>query len=152
MPVARRSRTVAASPEAVWALVGDPQHLPRWWPDVKRVEDVHPDRWTEVYLTRKGRAVRADFNLLESEAPGPAGDPPGRRVWEQEVEGTPFERLLTESVTELVLEGAGDGTLVTLIKRQRLRGYSRAGGGFLLRRATREKLTQALEGIERVVG
>ena len=152
MPVARRSLTVSAPTDAVWALVADPHHLPRWWPDVARVEDVQPDRWTEVYVTRKGRAVRADYNLLESEAPGPGGDPPGRRVWAQELAGTPFERVLAESVTELVLEPDGDRTLITLLKRQRLRGASRAGGGFLLRRATREKLTEALEGIERAVG
>lgn len=152
MPVARRSLAVSAPPDTVWALVADPQHLPRWWPDVARVEDVQPDRWTEVYVTRKGRAVRADFNLLESGAPGPGGDPPGRRVWEQELAGTPFERLLAESVTELVLEPDGAGTLITLLRRQKLRGASRAGGGFFLRRATGEKLAAALEGIEAAVG
>jgi len=152
MALARRSRTVTASPEAVWALVEDPHHLPRWWPDLRRVEDVHDDRWTEVYMTRKGRAVRADFSLLQSDAPGPAGDPPGRRVWEQELPGTPFERVLTQSITELVVEPADGGARVTLTRRQKLRGLSRAGGGFLLRRATQDKLEQALEGIERAVG
>jgi len=151
MPVARRSKKIAAAPEDVWALVEDPHHMPRWWPDVKRMEDVGPDRWTQVFMTRKGRAVRADYNLLESEPPGPGGDPPGRRVWEQEVVGTPFERVLAQSVTELQIEPSGSGSLVTLAQRQKLRGYSRTGG-FLLRRATRDKLSQALEGIDRAVG
>lgn len=151
MPLARRSTTVSASPEEVWALVSDPHHIPRWWPDVKRTEDVQGDRWTQVYMTRKGRAVRADYHLLESEEPGPGADPPGRRVWEQEVRGTPFERVLAESVTELLIEPGKKGTLVTLAQRQKLRGYSRTGG-FLLRRATRDKLGQALDGIKRAVG
>ena len=151
MPAARRSRKVSATPQDVWALVSDPHHMPRWWPDVKRVEDVQDDRWTQVYITRKGRAVRADYHLLESHDPGPGGDPPGHRVWEQEVTGTPFERVLTESITELVVEPAPGGTLVSLAQRQKLRGYSRTGG-FLLRRATRDKLGQALAGIERAVG
>src|SRR5579884_1088296 len=101
MPVARRSRVVGASPEEVWSLVQDPHHIPRWWPDVRRMEDVESDRWTQVFMTRKGRAVRADFHLLESEPPGPGGDPPGRRIWEQELDGTPFERVLAESITEV---------------------------------------------------
>jgi carbon monoxide dehydrogenase subunit G len=151
MPTARRSRVVKASPEQVWGLVSDPHHMQRWWPDVQRMEDVHDDRWTQVYLTRRGRAVRADYTLLESEPPGPGGSPPGRRVWGQEVDGTPFERVLAESITELVIEPDGSGSRVTLAQRQKLRGYSRTGG-FLLRRATREKLGQALEGIERAVG
>lgn len=151
MPVARRSRTVSAPPEKVWELVEDPHSLPRWWPDVRRMEDVQPDRWTQVFMTRRGRAVRADYNLLESEPPGPGGEPPGRRVWEQEVVGTPFERVLAESITEILIEPAETGTLITLAQRQKLRGYSRTGG-FLLRRATREKLGEALAGIERAVG
>lgn len=151
MPIARRSKIIAASPDEVWALVSDPHHMPRWWPDVKRMEDVHPDRWTQVFMTRRGRAVRADYNLLESEPPGAGGSAPGRRVWEQEVAGTPFERVLAESITELAIEPAGRGSLVTLAQRQKLRGYSRTGG-FLLRRATRDKLKAALEGIERVIG
>ena len=151
MPVARRSRIVDASPEDVWALVSDPHHMPRWWPDVKRMEDVHSDRWTQVFMTRRGRAVRADYSLVESEPPGVSGSAPGRRVWEQDVAGTPFERVLAQSITELVIEPAGGGSLVTLAQRQKLRGYSRTGG-FLLRRATRDKLKQALEGIERAVG
>jgi carbon monoxide dehydrogenase subunit G len=151
MPVSRRSRIIEAAPEEVWALVADPHHMPRWWPDVKRMEDVQDDRWTQVFMTRRGRAVRADYNLLESEPPGAGGSSPGRRVWEQEVSGTPFERVLAESITELVIEPAGSGSLVTLFQRQKLRGYSRTGG-FLLRRATREKLNEALSGIERAIG
>jgi uncharacterized protein YndB with AHSA1/START domain len=157
MPTARRSRTLEAAPEEVWALIADPHHMPRWWPEVKRMEAVEPGRWTQVFTTKKGRTVRMDFRLLESDPPGPAGDPPGRRVWEQEIEGTPFERVLGEAVTEVVVESAphpggavGEATRVTIALSQRLRGYSRTGG-FLLSRATRAKLEEALESLEELV-
>lgn len=150
MPTTRRSRTIAASPEQVWKVVGDPHHMPRWWPQVKRMEGVEADRFTQVLTTRKGRPVRMDFHLLESDAPGPGADPPGRRVWEQEVAGTPFERVLGEATTEILLEPADGATRVTIALRQRLRGYSRTGG-FLLRRANRARLEEALEGLEAIL-
>jgi uncharacterized protein YndB with AHSA1/START domain len=151
MAVARRTRRVGVPPQEVWALVEDPHSMPRWWPDVRRMEDVQEDRWTQVFMTKKGKAVRADYNLLESEPPGPDAASPGRRVWEQELAGTPFERVLSESIITLVVEPAEGGSLITLAHHQRLRGASRTGG-FLLRRATTDKLNQALDGIERAVG
>ena len=143
MPTARRSRTLAADPAHVWRVIEDPHHLPRWWPGVQRVEHVGEDHWTEVFITKKGRPVRSDFRLLES-------DPPRHRSWGQEVAGTPFERVLRESVVELELEPTGEGTLVTICQRQLLRGYGRTGG-FLLKRATARKLGEALDGLERIV-
>src|SRR3954469_9378428 len=97
MPTARRSRTIGAAPERVWQTVGDPHHLPRWWPRVERVEHVSGERFTEVLGTERGRTVRADFHVVESRAPK-------RRVWEQEVEGSPFERLFAAARTEVALE------------------------------------------------
>ena len=150
MPVARRSRTVDAPVERVWEVIGDPHHMPRWWPGVTRMEGVEADRFTQVHTTKKGRPVRMDFHLVESEPPGPGGDPPGRRSWEQEIEGTPFERVLGEAITEVVVEPADRGTRVTLAQSQKLRGYSRTGG-FLFRRATKGKLDEALDGLERIL-
>ncbi len=118
--------------------------MPRWWPGVKRMESVQDDRFTQVHMTKRGRPVRMDFRVLESEAPR-------RRSWEQELEGTPFERHLNESLTEVVLEPVGEGTNVTLVQRQKLRGYSRTGG-LLFRRATGSRLTEALEELERICG
>jgi hypothetical protein len=115
------------------------------------MEAVSKDRFTQVFTTKKGRTVRADQFLLEAEPPGPAGEPPGLMRWEQELEGTPFERVLEQSVTEVLLEPTEGGTLVTISQSQRLRGYSRTGG-FLLRRATRRKLDQALEGLKLLLG
>jgi uncharacterized protein YndB with AHSA1/START domain len=150
MPVVRRSRTVDVPAEQVWEVVSDPYHMPRWWPDVKRMEAVEDDRFTQVFTTRKGRSVRMDFRLLASEPPEPGGERPGRRAWEQELAGTPFERVLGEAVTEVVVEPAGEGTRVTIALTQKLRGLSRTGG-FFLRRATRTRVDEALRGLEEVV-
>lgn len=150
MPVVRRSRRLEAPPDRVWDLVSDPHHLPRWWPRVTRVEGVQDDRFTQVLTTRKGRVVRMDFRLLESDPPGPGGEPPGRRRWEQELEGTPFERVFSEATTEILLEARDQETLVTIALSHKLGGYSRTGG-FLLRRANRATLRDALEGLAEIV-
>jgi uncharacterized protein YndB with AHSA1/START domain len=144
MATARRSRTIAATPQQIWDVLEDPHHMPRWWPGVTRMESVEQNRWTQVFKTKRDKPVRMDFRLLTSE-------PPYQRAWEQEIEGSPFERVLSESVTEIVLEPDGLATRVTIAQRQKLRGYSKTGG-FLLRRATRSKLDEALEGLERVCG
>ncbi len=142
MTVARRSRTLPASQQELWEIVSDPHHMPRWWPGVDRMEAVEDDRFTQVLKTKRGRPVRADFRLVGSE-------PPWTRSWAQEVAGTPFERVLTESVVEVRLEPAPGGTEVTLSQQQKLRGYSRTGG-LLLRRATESKLDEALDELARI--
>jgi hypothetical protein len=113
------------------------------------MEGVSEDHFTQVFQTKKGRSVRIDFTLLESRPPGEGGG--GVRRWEQEIIGTPFERVLNASIIELRLEPAGSGTTVTLEHEQKLRGYSRTGG-FMLKRATGAKLDEALEGLQRLVG
>jgi uncharacterized protein YndB with AHSA1/START domain len=143
VPATHRSRTLRASQQDLWELIADPHHLPRWWPGVARVEGVEADRFTEVFKTKRGRPVRADFHVIESQAPW-------QRAWEQEIPGTPFERVLNELVIEVRLEPApGGGTEVTIAQQQKLRGYSRTGG-FLLRRATASKLDEALDGLARI--
>ena len=140
----KRQRTVDAAPAAVWELVADPHHLPRWWPQVQRVEEVTGDAWTKVLRTPKGNTVRADFTRVETE--------PGRRlVWRQEVEESPFEQILDEAVTTVSLTAEGDATRVELLSHQELQGRYRVGG-FLLKRATRRQLDEALDGIEQAVG
>jgi uncharacterized protein YndB with AHSA1/START domain len=145
VPRVRRSRTIAASPEQVWRTVVDPRHLPRWWPRVQRVESVTEERFTEVLATEKGRAVRADFHVVESIAPEV-------RRWSQDVEGSPFERLLRSAETEVRLapDDAG-GTRVTVTINQRLRGIG-ALGSFLVRRATRTQADDALDGLAKLHG
>ena len=143
MPTTRRRRTVSASAEAVWDLVGDPHHLPRWWPRASRVEDVTADHWTMVLSTAKGRAVRADYRVVASERPR-------RRRFAQELAGSPFERLLRSSEIEIALADAPEGTEVTMELSQQLRGGSRLGG-FMFRGAARRTLDEALESLERTV-
>ena len=145
MPTVRRARTIRASSQALWDVIADPAHFPRWWPDVVRVEDATSLAWTKVLSTPKGTSVRADYTRL-------AADEPRRIAWKQEVEESPFERILSENTTEVRLEPEGGSTTrVELRSIQRLRGYSRFGG-FLFRRATRRKLDAALDGLERAVG
>jgi hypothetical protein len=129
----------------VWAVVADPWHQARWWPRVVRMEAVDDGRFTQVLGTSRGRGVRADFRVLEVE--------PLRLVrWQQELEGTPFERLLAEAETAVSLAAAdGDGgTTVTIELRQRLHGWSRLTP-WLFRRAARKQLGEALAGLERAV-
>jgi uncharacterized protein YndB with AHSA1/START domain len=144
VPNSQAQRTIAAPVQAVWKVIEDAHHMPRWWPGVKRMEGVEDDRFTQVFTTKRGRPIRADFRVVVSE-------PPWRRAWEQELAGTPFERVLNELVTEVVLEEVPEGTRVTIAESQKLRGYSRTGG-FLMRRATSGKLKEALDGLERACG
>jgi uncharacterized protein YndB with AHSA1/START domain len=139
---AQRSRRLTASQQELWELISDPHHLPRWWPGVERVEAVEKGRFTQVFRTKRGRPVRADFHVVASQ-------PPWLCSWEQELPGTPFARVLSESVLEVHLEPAGEGTEVTIAQRQKLRGYSRTGG-LLLRRATSAKLDEALDALARI--
>jgi uncharacterized protein YndB with AHSA1/START domain len=145
VPTIRRSRLLAAAPATVWGTVGDPTQLPRWWPKVVRVEGADAHGFTQVLATDRGRAVRADFVVTERRA--------GELLrWRQEVEGTPFERILHSAETAVRLEAAGEQqTRVTLEQRQRLRGAA-ALGGLVVRRAARRILDQALDGLEEVHG
>lgn len=149
---ASRTRQLIATPQALWRVIEDPLQLPRWWPGVARVEGVQDDRFTEVLQTRRRRAVRMDFRVIASEPPGSGGEPSGHRTWEQEVQGTPFERVLDEAITEVLIEPAHGGTSqVTIAQLQRLRGYSRTGA-LMLRRATHQRLDEALDALERICG
>jgi uncharacterized protein YndB with AHSA1/START domain len=140
MPTVARSRTVSAAPQRLWDVISDPHRLPEWWPGVKRVEDSADDGWTTVLGTPAGKSIRADYTLIDSEQPW-------RIAWRHEVEESPFERILSDSVTELELEAAAEGTIVRLTTRLRMRGLSRFGG-FQVTRATRRQLDGALEGLQ----
>jgi uncharacterized protein YndB with AHSA1/START domain len=146
MPTARRTRTIAASVEELWEVISDPHHLPRWWPRVTRVEDVEGNAFTEVMKTEKGKLVRADFQLVNS-------DEQGRSLsWEQLLEGTPFARVLKSAVTEVSLEVGAEGTNVTIELRQALSGFFPRFGGFMVTRAAGATVEEALDGLERIRG
>jgi uncharacterized protein YndB with AHSA1/START domain len=144
MPTTKRSRVLEAPPDRVWRVVGDPHHMPRWWPKVRRVEAVTDERFTQVMRTDKGKDVRADFRIVEEE-------PPRLLRFEQDIEGTPFEGFLRESVTAIEAEPVGEGTKVTITTRHKLRGISRVGGGTMLKRATKKQLDEALDALEGVL-
>ena len=146
-----RSRQLLATPAALWDVIVDPFQMTRWWPGVARVEAVDEERFTLVFQTKRKRTVRMDFRVLVSHAPGSEGEAAGRRAWEQEVSGTPFERVLDQSITEVLLDPAhGAATQVTIAQDQKLRGYSRTGA-LLLRRATDKRLDEALDALEQLV-
>jgi carbon monoxide dehydrogenase subunit G len=144
VPTVRRSRTLRATPQEVWAIVDDAYHLPRWWPRVTRVEGVEGDAFTQVLTTAKAVPVRADFAVVESAAPRV-------RRWVQQLVNTPFERVLASSEVEVRLEVVGDAaTRVTLSLEQRVHGLA-ALGGFMVRRAGRRQLDDALDGLQALV-
>lgn len=160
MPTAQRTRTIAASAQELWEVLGDPHHLPRWWPRVTRVEAVEGDAFTEVLMSPKGKLVRADFKLVESVSLR-------RIVWSQQVENTPFARVLKSAETEINLAagaGADPATEVTIELRQEMQGFrgnsalslrmsgiSRFGSP-LVRRAAAATVEEALDGLERIAG
>jgi uncharacterized protein YndB with AHSA1/START domain len=149
MPTVARSRSIEVEPQRAWELVADPHNLPRWWPDTVRVESVdgspgaRRSRFTQVLQTRDGTSVRADYRCVESTGGA-------RLLWEQQIEGTPFEKFLRSAELELRIEGESSGTEVTLVGRRALRGLSRLGAP-MMSRATRRSLDHALDGIERAL-
>ena len=152
-------------------MIGDPHHLPRWWPRVTRVEDVEEDAFTEVMRTRKGKLVRADFRIVARDEASHS------LTWSQLLEGSPFARVLKSAETEIRLTptqasappSRGDGaaelppaTVVRIELRQEMAGYSPSFGLFMgfsarfgspmVRRAARATIDEALEGLGRIGG
>jgi hypothetical protein len=111
---------------------------------VTRVEGVDDDSFTLVLSTDRGRIVRTDQRVVESVTLR-------RLSWTQELEGTPFSRILREARTTVELDPDGSGTRVSLELRQGLRGMSRLGA-FMVSRAARTQLDSAFDGLERIVG
>jgi hypothetical protein len=143
---------------------------------VTRIEDVEGDAFTEVMRTSRGKLVRADFKFVRAE------ETAGALTWEQQVEGTPFARVLKSAETVVWLEpvarpappapgGQEDSarrpgtaepahpstarnaaTEVTIELRQTLNGFLARLGGYMVNRAARATLEEALDGLERISG
>lgn len=147
------SRTINAPAQDLWELISDPHHLPRWWPRVTRVENVEPDAFTEVLTTSGGKIVRADFRLLVTDEHSLL------LRWSQQVDGTPFARVLKSSETELRLYAGlpsdsskvRQQTEVRIELHQAPRGLFPRFGMRMIRRAASATLEEALEGLERIV-
>ena len=145
MATTSRARTLAAAQEELWATVGDPRELPRWWPRVQRVEAADDDHFTEVLGAASGRPVRADFRIAEHDAPR-------RCHWEQELTGTPFERHWRRVAVSIELESSEAAqTRVTLTLTRVPSGFSLLGGP-LVRRASARELEAALDRLEELHG
>jgi uncharacterized protein YndB with AHSA1/START domain len=147
MPRVIRKRTIATEVGEVWDLISNPYNLPRWWPRTSRVEGVEGEglgaQWTKVLETAEGRGVRADFRCIEC-AEGE------RYGWEQQLDGTPFERHLRRYAVEIVLGEDGGATAVGIAAVQNLRGLSRLGAP-MMGRGQGGLLEEALDGIERAM-
>ena len=74
--------------------------------------------FTEVLTGPSGKIVRADFKLLEQVDRQ-------RIVWSQQVENTPFARVLRSAETEIALAGASEADA-----RRRAAPEERVAGGF----------------------
>jgi uncharacterized protein YndB with AHSA1/START domain len=143
--VIQRERVVPAAPAEVWRIVSDPSRLAAWWPGVSRVEEASREAWTTVMVSPTGKSVRADYSLVEAEEPE-------RVLWRHEVEESPFERLLSESTTEIALVADADGgTVVRVTLDQRPRGWARFSP-FQLRAAASRQAEGALEGLLELLG
>lgn len=149
MPTVARTRSLPVDVDRTWSLVSDPHNLPRWWPRTIRVESVdgqpgaRRSRFTQVFETTEGTPVRADYRCTDSTRNR-------RLVWEQQIEGTPFEKFLRAAELEIGLAPDPAGVAVTLEGRRTLRGLSRLGAP-MMRRATKRSLEEALDGIEQAL-
>jgi uncharacterized protein YndB with AHSA1/START domain len=140
--IVRRETVVPEGLDEVWRLVSDPAQLPRWWPGVTRVEEASPEAWTTVLTSPKGKSVRMDYTRVEAAAPT-------RLVWRQEVEASPFERILAEATTSLELTEAEDGTRVAIELDQKPRGWARFAP-LQFRAAGTRQVQGAVEGLEKL--
>jgi uncharacterized protein YndB with AHSA1/START domain len=140
--IVRHETLVPERIDEVWRVVSDPARLPGWWPGVTRVEGVTEETWTTVLQSAKGKAVRADYTRV-------AATEPDRIEWRQEVEGTPFERILIEALTSVELASEEGGTRVVLALDQKPRGWARLAP-FQFRAAGKRQVEGALQGLERL--
>jgi hypothetical protein len=106
-------------------------------------DETRKPRWTMVLETERGNVVRADYRQTSSTTES-------ELVWEQEIAGTPFERILHSSRLELGVTPKDDSTRLTLTARQKVRGLSRLGSP-MLSRGTGRTLDEALAGVERAL-
>jgi uncharacterized protein YndB with AHSA1/START domain len=93
---------IAASPEAVWAVVADPHNDPHWCPKVKAVEEAGDARWT---LSHKPVPLRAPTELTVEHL---EVEPPSRLTLREEDEASIFN-------VEYRLTPSGVGTRFTQI-------------------------------------
>ena len=146
MPRVKRSRTVAADPDAVFGTSSRPHHLPRWWPlgparrgrDRRRLDqrDAHAEGQDRPRRLHARRVAAAHEDRLAAGGRGVAvrGDP--RRGHDETIDIEPAD---------------GESKLASGWSPTRSCTGATGSGG-LPRRATKRQLDEALDGIERAVG
>ena len=145
MPSIRRRRVIRTASGEVWDYASNPRNLPRWWPKTISVRELSGtgrtpgSRWTQVLQAKSGRKVGADLICTNVES---------GTLWrfEQETDGTPFERMMKSAWTEFRLKPKGDDTEVEIELGQRLRGLARLGGLFV-RSASGRTAEEALRNL-----
>lgn len=140
MRVTRRRR-VEIPAERLRGVVADPWNLPRWWPATARVEAVSGQGFSWILSSARGRAVRSDWTV-RSRKPV---------EWVQEIEDSPFERLLGSHRVLIAIEPAGEASDVALTIEQEPRGWARLAP-FMLRRAAKRRADEALAGLAELAG
>jgi hypothetical protein len=95
-----------------------------------------------VLTSPKGKSVRMDYTRVHA-AEGEL------LVWRQEVEQSPFERILAEATTSLELSPAEQGTRVSIALEQKPRGWARFAP-LQFRAAGTRQVQGALDGLERL--
>jgi hypothetical protein len=108
--------------------------------DVSGVGGTVGSRWTQMLQARSGKRLGASLICT-------AADQPVLWRFEQETEGTPFERMMRAAWTEIRISPQGEGSQVELELGQRLQGLSRLGVLFV-RRASARTAYEALESLE----
>jgi uncharacterized protein YndB with AHSA1/START domain len=140
--IVRSETVVPEEPHTVWRVVSDPRRLPDWWPGVARVEEASPLAWTTVLTSGKGKSLRADYTRVSATEPT-------ELVWRQEVDASPFERILAAATTSVLLAAEDDSTRVTIELDQKPRGWARFAP-FQFRAAGKRQVQGAAEGLERL--
>jgi uncharacterized protein YndB with AHSA1/START domain len=140
--IVKRETVVPQAPNEVWDVISDPAQLPRWWPGVTRVEEATAAAWTTVLTSPKGKSVRMDYTRVRATEPD-------LLVWRQEVEQSPFERILAEATTSLELSPVEEGTRVSIALEQKPRGWARFAP-LQFRAAGTRQVQGALDGLERL--
>jgi uncharacterized protein YndB with AHSA1/START domain len=142
-----RRRAIPASQAEAWSVISDPHHLPRWWPETQRVENVTGSgegmSWTQVLGTRRGRGVRADYTCTDWNEGSAFG-------FDQAIAGTPFEKHLRAQHVLISVTGGEGGSEVSIQRDLSLRGISRLGGPMMTRGGGRI-LERALERLEEIL-
>ncbi|MCO5315610.1 MAG: hypothetical protein M9938_05560 [Solirubrobacterales bacterium] len=125
--------------------MADPRRQAGWWPRVTRIEDVagkpgsERTRWTSVLQADSGRLLRLDYRCT-------AANRPVRYEWEQELEGTAFEKHLLRQAILVGIEASSPGATVTITAVHQLKGTAKLAG-FAMKKGQRQLLDSALESL-----